>query len=186
MPNFDYFGTGTPCIGFIAYSGTGKTSLLERIIKQLRDERIRVAVVKHTHHDFEIDKPGKDSYRLRKAGAVQTLISGPHRWALINEYKLNNKNADILEDPLRDVIHKLSHDMLDCILIEGYKGIPYPKIELHRMKLNKPLMYPHDNSIVALATDRHSTVELPITRLDINNTHEICRYILRTLKLAHL
>jgi len=183
MIDNDYFKSGTPCLGFIAKSGTGKTTLLEQIIREFNDTGIRVAVIKHSHHDFEIDIPGKDSFRLRKAGAQQMLITSPYRWALINEQsQAKNHNA------LPHAVAQLSHDQLDCVLIEGFKGIAYPKIELHRTELNQPMLFPSDPSIIAIATNTEtisngslSNCVLPL--LDLNNSHEICQFIINTFSL---
>jgi molybdopterin-guanine dinucleotide biosynthesis protein MobB len=186
MINCDFFKINTACIGFIAKSGTGKTSLLEKIIRQFYSMGIRVAVVKHTHHDFEIDTPGKDSYKLRHAGAQQTLITGPNRWALINE---NNARAET-DTPLADsevMLHKaiqqLAHNELDCVLIEGSKGVNYPKIELHRSELQQTYLFPSDNSIVAIATNNPSLPDCSLPILDINDTYNVCQFIIKTFNI---
>ena len=179
----DFFKSGTPCLGFIARSGTGKTSLLEKLIRHFRSVGLRIAVIKHSHHDFEIDVPGKDSYRLRKAGALQTLITSPYRWALINEER-QPENANILHN----AVQQLSHDQLDCILIEGFKNVAYPKIELHRTELNQPTLFAADPSIIAIATNHRSlsdctfsNCELPL--LNIDNSRDICQFIINIFSL---
>src|SRR5690606_35869045 len=112
----------TPVLGFAAYSGTGKTSLLVRLLPLLNEKGIRVGVIKHAHHTFDIDHEGKDSYELRKAGARQMLVGSDKRWALIAETE-SNKNR------LADFIGKLDHEFLDLILVEGFKPESIPKIE---------------------------------------------------------
>ncbi|MBT3723091.1 MAG: molybdopterin-guanine dinucleotide biosynthesis protein B, partial [Gammaproteobacteria bacterium] len=121
-----------PVIGFSAFSGTGKTTLLKKIIVLLRERDIRLAVIKHAHHDFEIDHPGKDSFELRKADAYQMLISSGKRKALITEF------ASFQQEPsLNELIDDLDHENIDLILVEGFKREHFAKIELHRESLNK-------------------------------------------------
>ena len=159
-----------PVLGFAAFSGTGKTTLLTILIELLTDKGIRVAVIKQSHHDFEIDVPGKDSYELRKAGASQTLITSPHRWALIQE------NKKISAKPLSKAIALLDCNNLDIILVEGYKLEKFPKIELHRATLKKPLLYPDDTTIIALASDeKDATHSIPV--LDLNEPVTIFNFI---------
>lgn len=177
---------GTPLIGFAAFSGTGKTTLLEQLIPELNQANIRVAMVKHTHHDkFDIDHPGKDSYRLRKAGAEQMLVASSKRWALMVE----NSNAyqeKHLEPDLYELLPHLDQQKTDLILVEGFKHEGISKIELHRPKLGKPLLYPNDPDIIAIATDQ---VNLPAVKpdkkqcpiLDINNVTEITTFIIGLL-----
>ncbi|MFL6712642.1 MAG: molybdopterin-guanine dinucleotide biosynthesis protein B, partial [Sulfurifustis sp.] len=112
-----------PILGIAAYSGTGKTTLLRKILPQLRGRGLRVAVVKHAHHSFDTDVPGKDSYELRKAGAVQMLVASRHRWALITE------TGDANEPRLDELLGQLDQSNLDLILVEGFKAEAFPKIE---------------------------------------------------------
>jgi molybdopterin-guanine dinucleotide biosynthesis protein MobB len=163
-----------PVLGFAAFSGTGKTTLLEKLIPQLAESGIRVGMVKHAHHEFEIDKPGKDSYRLRKAGAQQMLIASSRRLALITE------NATTQEPRLDELIIRLDLEQIDLVLVEGFKHVPFPKIELHRKALGKTLLYPEDPDIIAVASD-HLTDCGDLPALDINDTAAIATFIVAWL-----
>ena len=163
--------TPKPVLGFAAFSGTGKTTLLEKLIPLLTAQNIRIGMVKHAHHDFDIDTPGKDSYRLRKAGAAQILIASSQRQALMTE------NATRQEPRLDELITRLNLDGIDLVLVEGFKHVPFPKIELHRQALGKTLLYPEDPDIIALASDHPADCgELP--SLDINDTAAITAFII--------
>jgi molybdopterin-guanine dinucleotide biosynthesis protein MobB len=161
-----------PILGFVAYSGTGKTTLLEQLIPALRARGLRIALLKHAHHDFDIDIPGKDSYRLRKAGATQVMVASARRWALVNE---NDDDHD--EPQLAELLQQLDPSRFDLLLVEGFKHEKYPKIELWRSELAKPLLYPHDHHIIALACDRASAVEPAIPRLNLNDIATIAEFI---------
>lgn len=162
---------GIEVLGIAAYSGTGKTTLLRKVLPQLRARGLRVAVVKHAHHSFDTDVPGKDSYELRKAGASQMLVASRHRWALVTE------TGDAGEPRLEDLLARLDRDNLDLILVEGFKAERFPKIELHRPSLGHPLLYPLDRSIIAIATDAPLETAPDITRLDMNRPEEIVDFI---------
>ncbi|GAB3530273.1 bifunctional molybdopterin-guanine dinucleotide biosynthesis adaptor protein MobB/molybdopterin molybdotransferase MoeA [Photobacterium alginatilyticum] len=149
-----------PLLGFAAWSGTGKTTLLEAMLPKLVERGIRVAVIKHAHHNFDIDQEGKDSYRLRKAGASQMLISSRYRRALVTETPEE-------EATLPYLISQLDQTQLDLILVEGFKKLDFPKIELHREEIGKPWLHPEDSNIIAVASDIKPSTELP--QLDINN-----------------
>ena len=159
-----------PVLGFAAYSGTGKTSLLVKLIPLLNDRGIRVALIKHAHHDFDIDIPGKDSYELRKAGAGQVLIASDRRQALLTE-------AAVTEDPaLEDLVARLDLARVDLVLVEGFRHAPFPKIELHRPSLKRDLIFPTDADVIAVASDAALNAgELPL--LDINRPQAIARFI---------
>ncbi len=161
-----------PVIGFAAFSGTGKTTLLERLLPILTHSGVRIGMIKHAHHQFDIDTPGKDSYRLRKAGATQTLIASTQRWALMTE--------NPVEDPpeLVNLIQHLDQKHLDLILVEGFKQAHIPKIELHRPGLGHPLLFPADDNIIAIATDTPLEIETDLPRLDLNQPEEIANFIL--------
>lgn len=166
-----------PLLGFVAYSGTGKTTLLEKLIPILTDNNIRIGLIKHAHHNFDIDIPGKDSYRLRKAGAQQVLVASNTRQALIIE------NQELEQEPkLEQCITSLQTDMLDLILVEGFKHVAYPKIEINRSSHIQPFMFQDDTNIIAVISDIE--VELPskVTRLDLNNLEKITDFILTYLK----
>jgi molybdopterin-guanine dinucleotide biosynthesis protein B len=159
--------------GFAAWGGTGKTTLLRQLIPWFKARGLRVAVIKATHHDFEIDRPGKDSYELRKAGAAQTLLVSPRRTALITEHE------NPAEPDLARALASLDAQHTDLVLVEGFKQVPFPKIELHRPALGKPLLYPQDRTIVAIATDAPLT-EIPVIPvLDLAAPDEIGEFVLR-------
>lgn len=161
-----------PVLGFAAYSGTGKTTLLVKLLPLMKLQGLRVAIIKQTHHDFEIDQPGKDSYRLRKAGAEQMLLASDKRCALITEY------PETVEPDLMALIKKLDLENIDLVLVEGFKHTAFAKIELHRSTVNKELMFPQDDSIVAVASDENlKTDGLPL--LDINVAEEVAGFINR-------
>jgi molybdopterin-guanine dinucleotide biosynthesis protein MobB len=163
-------------VGFAAYSGTGKTTLLTAVIPLLRQRGYRVAMIKHAHHQFDIDQPGKDSYELRKAGAEQMLVASSKRWALMVE------NADDSHDPsLQDLINRLDLAAADIILVEGFKAEAFPKIELHRGAVNTDFIYQVDNNIIAIASDK--TLDTPeyITPLNINDPAQIADFIVANI-----
>ena len=169
-----------PILGFVAYSGTGKTTLLLKIIPLLKAKGLRIGMIKHSHHrKFDIDHPGKDSYRLREAGAEQMLVASRQRWALMVE----QADQDIKKDPeLAELLPNLKLDDIDLILVEGFKHERISKIELHRPVLNKPLLYPEDRDIIAIASDHENLQDLypgqiQCPLLNINNSHEISLFI---------
>ncbi|NQY27053.1 MAG: molybdenum cofactor guanylyltransferase MobA [Piscirickettsiaceae bacterium] len=159
-----------PILGFAAFSGTGKTTLLRQLIPKLKEKNITVAVIKHAHHRFDIDIPGKDSYEIRQAGANQVLVSSNRLMALM-EVQTNDSH-----DPrLADLIPRLNCTNIDLILVEGFKHETIPKIELYRPSLAKPLLHPDDDSIIAIASDEIVTTK--IEQLNLNNIDEIAVYI---------
>ncbi|WP_442879941.1 molybdopterin-guanine dinucleotide biosynthesis protein B [Aeromonas sp.] len=143
-----------PLLGFVAWSGTGKTTLLEQLIPLLTRRGLRLGVLKHTHHQFDMDKPGKDSYRLRKAGAGQVMAASSLRHALIRETPEG-------EPSFADLLASFDWSRLDLLLIEGFKHEHFPKIELHRAALGRPLMYPTDPDVIALVSDEPHGATLP-------------------------
>jgi molybdopterin-guanine dinucleotide biosynthesis adapter protein len=147
--------------GFAGWSGSGKTTLVEQLIPRLNSRGLRVSLVKHAHHDFDVDVPGKDSFRHRHAGCQEVLVSSANRWALMHELR------GAAELTLAEALAQLSP--CDLVLIEGYKRLPMPKLEIHRSTLGKPLLHPSDPSIVALATDSPAAAagrSLPVFALD--------------------
>ncbi|EGR0595706.1 bifunctional molybdopterin-guanine dinucleotide biosynthesis adaptor protein MobB/molybdopterin molybdotransferase MoeA [Vibrio cholerae] len=158
-----------PLLGFAAYSGTGKTTLLEALLPKLTATGLRIGLLKHAHHDFDVDKPGKDSYRLRKAGASQMLIASRNRHALMTE----TPDAEAAFDYL---LTRFDAEKLDMILVEGCKNIAFPKIELHRAEVGKPWLYPHDENIIAIAADE--TVETALPQMHINDLDAIADFVL--------
>ncbi|HFG2430900.1 TPA: bifunctional molybdopterin-guanine dinucleotide biosynthesis adaptor protein MobB/molybdopterin molybdotransferase MoeA [Vibrio cholerae] len=158
-----------PLLGFAAYSGTGKTTLLEALLPKLTAAGLRIGLLKHAHHDFDVDKPGKDSYRLRKAGASQMLIASRNRHALMTETPDAEAEFDYL-------LTRFDAEKLDVILVEGCKNIAFPKIELHRAEVGKPWLYPHDENIIAIAADE--TVETDLPQMHINDLDAIADFVL--------
>ncbi|WP_198246472.1 bifunctional molybdopterin-guanine dinucleotide biosynthesis adaptor protein MobB/molybdopterin molybdotransferase MoeA [methane-oxidizing endosymbiont of Gigantopelta aegis] len=165
--------SATPILGFAAYSGTGKTTLLTQLIPRLKQSGINVGIIKHSHHNFEIDKPGKDSYRLRKAGASPVLLVSAHRRAIITEF------STVQEPKLQDQLDAFEQHSVDLILVEGFKAEKFPKIEVYRTDLNKPLLYPDDDSIIAVASDTPLPLPPHVTALDLNNVEQIQDFVLR-------
>jgi molybdopterin-guanine dinucleotide biosynthesis protein MobB len=159
-----------PLLGFAAYSGTGKTSLLTKLLPKLNELGLKVAVIKHAHHKFDIDIPGKDSYELRKAGAEQMLISSSRLTALM-------QTRDDQEPQLAELLTRLDTQSLDLILVEGFKQEPIPKIELHRPALQKPFLYESDDNIIAIATDEPLSLTKQIQQLDLNDIDAIIAFI---------
>ena len=173
-----------PLIGCCAYSGAGKTTLLAGLLPRLQARGLRVAVVKHAHHAFEMDQPGKDSHSLRLAGAHQVLVASRKRMAWIREFQPERE-----EPSLQDALDALDPRGLDLVLVEGFKHEPYPKIELHRPSLGRPLIYPDDEHVVAIATDAplQHTVNIGerlLFTLDLNDHEAIAVFIIDTLKLS--
>ncbi len=169
----------TPLVGFTAYSGTGKTTLLIKLITILANKGIRVGIIKHAHHTFDIDQPGKDSYILRKAGASEMLIGSVNRWALMVDAEKDQ------EFTLHDHIQRLDQDNLDLILVEGFKLEDIPKIELTRPSLGNDLFFPDDANVIAIATDEALTVETDLAMLDINNPDQIVAFICERFLSEH-
>lgn len=161
-----------PVLGFAAFSGTGKTSLLTRLIPLLKSQGLRVGVIKHSHHDFEIDHPGKDSFRLRVAGATPMMLVSPYRRALITEF------LPPREIKLQEQLAAFPSDGVDLILVEGFRSEAYPKIELHRPLLGKPLLYPEDANIIAIASDQPLATPAHLPCLDLNAPDAVAQFII--------
>ena len=163
---------GVPILGFTAYSGTGKTTLLKQLVPMLRQKGLNIAVVKHAHHDFDTDQPGKDSYELRKAGASQMLVGSSRRSALIIEREQES------EPGLQDLLSMLDPGTTSLILVEGFKAESFPKIELHRIAVDRPLRCHGDQDIIAVASDTSLPTVMHIPVLDLNRPGEITDFIL--------
>ncbi len=161
-----------PMLGFCAWSGTGKTTLLRQLIPLLKEQGLRVSAIKHAHHHFDLDQPGKDSFELRKAGAEQTVICTTTRMALITEFATPGD-----EPSLAQIVASLDPARTDLVLVEGYKDVKFPKIELHREALGKPYLFAEDESVIALACDAPPPVNIAIPVLDLNDIETVARFI---------
>ncbi|HHY0496267.1 bifunctional molybdopterin-guanine dinucleotide biosynthesis adaptor protein MobB/molybdopterin molybdotransferase MoeA [Vibrio parahaemolyticus] len=165
-----------PILGFAAYSGTGKTTLLEALLPKLTEAGLRIGMLKHAHHNFDVDKPGKDSYRLRKAGASQMLIASRNRFALMTE-------TPEAEAEFEYLLTRFDEDKLDVVLVEGCKNIAFPKIELHREEVGKPWLYPHDENIIAIASDS-AELDSELPQMNINDLDAIAQFVLQYVQEA--
>ena len=160
--------------GLAGYSGAGKTTLLEALIPRLNSAGLKVSLIKHAHHRFDIDQPGKDSYRLREAGCSEVLLVSDHRWVLMHELR------GAPEPSFEEQIARFSD--CDLVLVEGFKHTPIPKLEVHRPSVGKPLIAGNGvETVVAVATDEPDVLrqqtDLPI--LDLNDRDAIAEFILR-------
>ena len=146
-------------IGLAGWSGSGKTTLVTSVIPVLVGRGLKVATVKHAHHEFDIDQPGKDSWRHRSAGASEVAIVSSRRWAIVHEL------GEEPEPPLADMLAKLSS--VDLVIVEGFKRHAHPKLEVYRAAIGKPLLHPDDDCIVAIATDAPLPgAQVPVLMLD--------------------
>ena len=146
-------------IGLAGWSGSGKTTLITKVIPVLIRRGFKVATIKHAHHEFDIDRPGKDSWLHREAGASEVIVSSGRRWALVHELRSES------EPPLAELLAKLSP--VDFVIVEGFKHYTYPKLEIYRSTVGKPLIYPEDDCIVAIAADAPLPhAQLPVLMLD--------------------
>jgi molybdopterin-guanine dinucleotide biosynthesis protein B len=145
-------------IGVAGWSGAGKTTLISRVIPYLRERGLRVSVIKHAHHEFDVDVPGKDSWVHRQSGAEEVLVSSANRWALMHELR------GAAEPSLPELLRKMSP--VDLLIVEGFKSEPYRKIEVHRKDSGKPPLFPDDPTIACIATDAEIETALPVAHLD--------------------
>lgn len=168
-----------PFFGLAGWSGSGKTTLCTKLIENFTKIGIKVGTLKHAHHKFELDKPGKDSFNLRKAGSRPMIISSKERFALIQENDNNEEKSlfQMLEMFAKDPIQKC-----DLIIVEGFKNEPIPKIEVYRKVIGKPELYKEDNNIFAIATDTIINASIPI--LDLNKVNSISDYILKKFQIS--
>ena len=155
-------------LGIVGWSGCGKTGLIVALLPLLRQAGLRVSTVKHAHHGFDMDRPGKDSYRHREAGAHEVLVATADRWALLHE-------VTGPEPELPELLNKL--DQVDLVLVEGFKRHPFPKIEVFRPALGKPPIWPEESSIIAVASDENPPTGGRIA-LPLNDPAAITAWIL--------
>jgi molybdopterin-guanine dinucleotide biosynthesis adapter protein len=163
-----------PVLAIAAWSGTGKTTLLKKLIPALCEQGIRPGLIKHTHHDMDVDKPGKDSYELRKAGAAQTIVASSQRWALMTE------TPDEAELDLAYLVSRMDASTLDLVLVEGFKHEAVAKILLFRQgcgHTEEELTI--DEHVIAIASDVPLKVDVPL--LDINDIPQIAAFVVRWL-----
>ncbi|HEX6319024.1 MAG TPA: molybdopterin-guanine dinucleotide biosynthesis protein B [Burkholderiales bacterium] len=160
--------------GFAGWSGSGKTTLIEKLIPRFAGAGLRVSLIKHAHHTFDVDQPGKDSYRHRHAGAAEVLVTSSRRWVLMHELRGAH------EPSFEEQIARLSP--CDLVLVEGFKHAPIPKLEVWRAEPGEALLHPNDPHIVAVASDAKVETRLPL--LDLNDDAAIARFVLGYLKLA--
>jgi molybdopterin-guanine dinucleotide biosynthesis adapter protein len=159
--------------GIAGFSGSGKTTLLENIIPRFVRAGLRVAVIKHVHHAFDLETPGKDSWRHREAGAQQVMIASARRWALLRELR------EAAEPELPELLQRL--DPSDVVFVEGFKRQPIAKLEVHRVAAGKPPLFPDDPHVIALATDAALATGLPV--FGLSDYEAIGGFIMRYLKL---
>jgi molybdopterin-guanine dinucleotide biosynthesis adapter protein len=159
--------------GFAGWSGSGKTTLIEKLIPRFVGRGLRVSLIKHAHHAFDVDRPGKDSYRHRHAGASEVLVTSSRRWVMIHELR------GAAEPGFEEHLRRLSP--CDLVLVEGFKYAPIPKIEVWRASTGEPMLHPNDSYIVAVASD--SSVEASLPVLDLSDDEAIAGFVLRQVRL---
>lgn len=170
---------GIPVIGICAAgSNAGKTTLITQLIPALAQQQIRTSVIKHAHHRFDIDHPGKDSYQIREAGAVQTLVASNVRWALMTERQRTQYHAKELD--LAELFAQIDISFADLILVEGFKSATIPKIEVYRAGMDLPLLAPTDPHIIAVASD--IVVEVAVPVLNLNAISTITAFIMQHMQ----
>ena len=156
--------------GFAGFSGSGKTTLIEKLVPRLVARGVRVSLIKHAHHAFDVDQPGKDSYRHREAGCGEVLVTSSRRWALMHELR------GAPEPSIDELVQRLSP--CDLVLVEGFKREPIPKLEIHRAaNIGADLLFPHDPHIVAIATDAQLETGLPV--FGLNDVEAIAGFALQ-------
>lgn len=171
-----------PILGIVAAgSNTGKTTVITQLLPLFANNNLRVSVIKHAHHQFDIDYPGKDSYKIREAGAVQTLIASSQRWALMTEMTRTPEYNQ--EANLDALIAQLDSAYADLILVEGFKCANIPKIEVHRPSLGLPLLADTDPDIIAIACDEAISCSKP--QLALNDSQALCNFIIQWIQQHH-
>jgi molybdopterin-guanine dinucleotide biosynthesis protein B len=166
-----------PVIGFVARSGSGKTTLLQKLVPVLRERGLRIGYLKHAHHTFDLDVPGKDSYEIRRAGALQTLVASRERWALQSEQTERSRDPS-----LKEMLGRFDANRLDLILVEGFKHSAYPKIEIHRTATGQPPLYPDDPDVIAVVTDSHLSGEVHPPELPVEDPEAIADFVQRYME----
>jgi molybdopterin-guanine dinucleotide biosynthesis adapter protein len=159
--------------GVVGYKNAGKTGLMERLVTEITQRGVSVSTLKHAHHSFDVDQPGKDSFRHRQAGAQQVLLASRDRWALMTELRGTQEPA------LGDLLAQLAP--VDLVLVEGYKRDAHPKIEAFRAATGNPLIAPDDPTVRAVASDTALTLDRPV--FDLNDTRAIADFILSEVGL---
>jgi molybdopterin-guanine dinucleotide biosynthesis adapter protein len=160
-------------IGIAGYSGSGKTTLIEKLVPILVGEGLRVSLVKHAHHEFDVDHPGKDSWRHRQAGCTEVLVGSSKRWALMHELRSEP------EPSLSDLLAHLSP--CDVVIVEGFKNAAIPKVEVHRRAADAPLLHVDDAHVIAIASDE--PLEARVPRFDLDDVQGVARFIIGHLGL---
>lgn len=155
--------------GIAGYSGSGKTTLIEQLVPRMLREGLTISLIKHAHAGFDIDRPGKDSYRHREAGCTEVLLTSDKRWVLMHE--LRGRREPSLDEQLEML------SPCDLVLIEGFKWAAVPKLEVYRPSLGKPPLYPDNAHVVAVASDAPLDTNLP--QLDINDADAIVLFVLQ-------
>jgi molybdopterin-guanine dinucleotide biosynthesis protein B len=159
--------------GFAGYSGSGKTTLIEKLIPLFVAQDLKVSLIKHAHHTFDVDQPGKDSFRHRHAGCTEVLVTSSRRWALMHELR------GAPEPGLTEQIEQLSP--CDLLLVEGFKHERIPKLEVYRSETGESLLHPHDSNIVAVASD--TKIDSKLAQFDLNNPEAIAEFIMKHIGL---
>ena len=165
---------GVKTFGFAGWSGSGKTTLIEQLIPRFVQHGLRVSLIKHAHHTFDVDQPGKDSYRHRHAGASEILVTSSRRWVLMHELRGAH------EPSFDEQVGRISP--CDLLLVEGFKFAPIPKLEVWRKQTGEGLLHPNDSHIVAVASDVKVDTRLPL--LNLNDVPAVAQFILTHLRLA--
>lgn len=160
-------------IAIAGYSGSGKTTLIEKVIPRLVVDGYRVSLIKHAHHEFDVDVPGKDSHRHRMAGATEVLVSSSNRWVIMHE--LRGSPEPTLDEQLAHL------SPCDLVIVEGWKHHAIPKIEVHRKLADKPLLFPDDRHVVAIATDETLATDLP--QFALEDADAVADFIVKHLGL---
>jgi molybdopterin-guanine dinucleotide biosynthesis protein B len=155
--------------GLIGWSGSGKTTLMTRLIPELAGRGVRVSTVKHAHHSFDVDQPGKDSFLHRAAGAVEVMVASANRWALMHEHR------GAPEPSLEELVRSMT--AVDLLMIEGFKRHQHPRIEVHRPSVGKPLICREDPTVLGVASDE-PIAGLPVRRLELDDIRGIAEFVL--------